>query len=73
MASNLPKHTELTGISKPAKVLTAGFNSPVPACTLQVTPDVSKPRRPEFSAERTVTPSSTMAHRSWFVRLREIF
>jgi hypothetical protein len=73
MASTLPKQPDPTGQIRPRKVLTAGFNSPVPECTLQVSSHFTKTRRQEFATEHQVKQSSPLAQRSWFDRLLEIF
>jgi hypothetical protein len=73
MASNLPKQPESISNTRSRKVLTAGFNSPVPECTLQVSSHFSKTRRQEFTAEQSGTKSAPLGQRSWFDRLLEIF
>ncbi len=73
MASTLPKQSDSTGPNRPRKVLTAGFNSPVPECTLQVSSHFSKTRRQEFAKEHQVNQSGPLTQRSWFDRLLEIF
>jgi hypothetical protein len=73
MASNLPKQPESISNTRPHKVLTAGFNSPVPECTLQVSSHFSKTRRQDFATEKSLTQSAPLGQRSWFARLLEIF
>jgi hypothetical protein len=72
MASIHP-HQAATGQMKPHKVLTAGFNSPVPECTLQVASHLTQTRRQQFATEQTVKQSTPLGQRSWFGRLLEIF
>jgi|GEM_PF-6836297 len=73
MASTLPKQPDFAGPGRPRKVLTAGYNSPVPECTLQVSSQLTKTRRQEFANEHQVHQTSPMVQRSWFDRLLEIF
>jgi len=72
MPSTLPTPIEATGPGRPLKTLTAGFNSPVPACTLQistVTPAGRKEPRPGQQTKQRVP----LTQRSWFDRLLAIF
>lgn len=73
MASTLPQQPESLNSTRPRKVLTAGFNSPVPECTLQVSSHFSQTRRQEFAAGNSLTKSAPLGQRSWFDRLLEIF
>ena len=73
MASTLPKQSDSTGPNRPLKVLTAGFNSPVPECTLQVSSHLNKTRRQELAPEHQVKQTGPLLQRSWFHRLLEIF
>lgn len=73
MASTLPKQPDFTGPGRPRKVLTAGFNSPVPECTLQVSSHLTKTRRQEFATEHQLNQAGPLTQRTWFDRLLEIF
>jgi len=73
MASNLPKHIDTVVTDNPPKVLTAGFNSPVPACTLQVSNHFLKTRRQASAIEHPATPPGMLEQRSWFDRILAIF
>lgn len=73
MASTLPQQPDLSSPTRPHKILTAGFNSPVPECTLQVSSHFTKTRRQEFAKELHVSKTGPLVQRSWFDRLLEIF
>jgi hypothetical protein len=73
MASTLPKHTDTVVTNNPPKVLTAGFNSPVPACTLQVSSHFIKTRRQASAIEHPIAPAGMLEPRSWFDRILAIF
>lgn len=73
MASIYSKQPESLSLNKPHKVLTAGFNSPVPECTLQVSSHFTKTRRQELTAEPSLAPSAPLLQRSWVDRFLEIF
>lgn len=73
MASTHPQQPESLSLNKVPKVLTAGFNSPVPACTLQVSSHFTKTRRQEFATEKSMAKSHSLMQRSWFDRFLEIF
>jgi hypothetical protein len=73
MASNLPKHTDTIVIHNPPKVLTAGYNSPVPACTLQVSSQLIKTRRQALKTEHQTATAGLLQPRSWFDRILAIF
>lgn len=72
MASHIAPHTHSIGTTKPHKILTAGFNSPVPECTLQVSnqshPLNRKPYAVDCKANRP-----RAGFRFWFERLLDIF
>jgi hypothetical protein len=73
MASNIPKHIDTVVTDNPPKVLTAGFNSPVPACTLQVSNHFIKTRRQAKAIEPPTAPAGMLEPRSWFDRILAIF
>lgn len=73
MASTLPKQPDTLSLHKNPKILTAGFNSPVPACTLQVSSHISTTGRKEFAKEQHLTKSASLLSRTWFDRFLEIF
>lgn len=73
MASTHPQQPDTVSLNKTPKVLTAGFNSPVPACTLQVTGHPTTSRQPGFVKEQRLAKSGALLQRSWFDRFLEIF
>ncbi len=73
MASTHPQQADSTGQITSAKVLTAGFNSPVPECTLQVSSQLTKTHGQNFTIEQKIAKSPALGQRSWFDRLLEIF
>jgi hypothetical protein len=73
MASTLPQQPDSPSPIRPRKILTAGFNSPVPECTLQVSSHFTKTRRQEFAKELNVSNAGPLVQRSWFDRILEIF
>lgn len=70
MASIQPLQPELQGPIRPRTVLTAGFNSPVPECTLQFPSPSADAARPSTPHRLGMMP---LAGRTWFSRLLEIF
>jgi hypothetical protein len=73
MASTLPKQSETLSLHHAPKILTAGFNSPVPACTLQVSSPVSNAGRQEFAKAQQLTKSGPLLSQTWFDRFLKIF